>query len=398
MRVLVVEDDPLAARQIARALAQDLTLEVDTATSAAAARAAVGEATPDAVVVGFRLGGVADGGELIAELRGAAPHLAALVTTSPADVDATDRARAAFGPLGHVLRPVADAELLPRLHAACERARLEREVVRLERALDSRERALRATRGQVEQAAARLASTSTELATATERLVVAEQMAAVGRVVTGIAHELGQQLALVGYAEALKSRLAADPELVELADVIVRAQKRLAAMVDAIRDFSGADGARPLVREPADLAAVVDEALAIISYDRDVRRCRLIRRYQAHPICALHRDKAAQVVINLVHNAAQASASGGAIEIAVETSGGGLAILTVTDHGAGMPEDVLARLGEPFFTTRGDRGSGLGVGICKRIVEEHGGTLTFESVVGRGTSARVRLPTLEGGA
>jgi signal transduction histidine kinase len=59
-----------------------------------------------------------------------------------------------------------------------------------------------------------------------------------------------------------------------------------------------------------------------------------------------------------------------------------------------MPPEVVGRLGEPFFTTRGNRGSGLGVGICKRIVEEHGGALTFESAVGRGTTARVTVPLL----
>jgi len=393
-RVLVVENDPLAARQIAAVVREELGHAAQVATSAAAARAAVADDLPDAVVIDYRLSAVHDGGDLVAELRARDPHLAVVVTTSPADVEATERARAAFGPLGHVARPVAASELLPRLHAALERARLERQVVRLERELDQRERALRTSRGQAERAAAQLASTSSELATATERLVVAEQLAAVGRVVTGIAHELGQQLALVGYAEAIKTRVAADPETVELADVIVRAQKRLLAMVDAIRDFSGGD-TRPIAREPADLAAVVDEALALIAYDRDVKRCRVVRRLAAHPLCGLHRDKMAQVVINLVHNAALASGPGGEIEVAVAPDGPGAAVLTVTDRGAGMAADVLARLGEPFFTTRGDRGSGLGVGICRRIVEEHGGTLTFESSVGRGTIARVRLPTLE---
>jgi signal transduction histidine kinase len=59
-----------------------------------------------------------------------------------------------------------------------------------------------------------------------------------------------------------------------------------------------------------------------------------------------------------------------------------------------MAPEVVARLGEPFFTTRGDRGTGLGVGISRRIVEEHGGTLTFESTPGQGTRAIVSLPAL----
>jgi signal transduction histidine kinase len=381
-RVLVVDDDPLAARQVAQVVGEDIRHVVDIATSAAAARAfaAAPDARPDAAVIGFRLGGAADGTALAAELRAADPHLAVILTTAAGDGEGAERARAAAGPLAHLSRPAVAGELLPRLSAALERATLARQVDRLEHELEHRERAL--------------SSTSNELATATERLVVAEQLAAVGRVVGGIAHELEQQLALVGYAEALKSRLAVDPALVELADVIVNAQKRLLAMVDAIRDFSGGVSDRPLAVEPADLAAVVEEALAIIGYDRDVRRRRIVRRLAAHPLCRLHHDKMTQVVINLVHNAALATEDGGEIEVAVEEPAGGAALLTVTDRGAGMPPDVLARLGEPFFTTRGDRGSGLGVGICRRIVEEHGGTLTFSSVVGAGTTARVRLPTI----
>jgi signal transduction histidine kinase len=380
-RVLVVDDDPLAARQAAQVVGEELAHDVEVATSAAAARTAATDTRFDAAVLGFRLGSGTDAVELAAALRVDDPQLAVIVTTSSGDTEGAQRALAAFGVLAHVERPLVASEVLPRLAAALERRTLERRVARLERELESRERAL--------------TSASSELATATERLVVAEQLAAVGRVVGGIAHELGQQLALVGYAEALKSRLAADPELVELADVIVHAQKRLLATVDAIRDFSGGDHGRPLVREPADLAAVVDEALAIIGYDREVRRRTIVRRLAAHPLCRLHHDKMTQVVINLVHNAALASADGGTIEVAVEEPASGVALLTVTDRGAGMTPEVLAHLGEPFFSTRGERGSGLGVGICRRIVEEHGGELTFVSGVGKGTTATVRLPTLE---
>ncbi len=385
-RVLVIDGDPLAARQVAAAIAQDLGLAAEVATSPDAALAAP---PPDAVVVD-----VHSAASVLLALRARDPAIAVILTAAAADHEACARARATVGPLGWVSRPVDAGELLPRLAAALERARLQRQVAVLERRLASRERALDDSRGHAERTAAQLASASTELATATERLVVAEQLGAVGRVVGGIAHELGEQLALVGYAEALKSRVAHDPELVELADVIVRAQRRLLAMVDAIRDFSEGDVGRPLVREPADVAAVVDEALALIAYDREVRRRRLDRRVVGHPICLVHRDKLAQVVINLVHNAALASAPGAAIEVAIAEDGAD-ALVTVADHGVGMTADVLARLGEPFFTTRGARGSGLGVGICRRIVEEHGGSLAFESTPGKGTTASVRLPILE---
>ena len=96
-------------------------------------------------------------------------------------------------------------------------------------------------------------------------------------------------------------------------------------------------------------------------------------------------------------NAVLATEPGAEIQVAIDATDRH-AILTVTDAGAGMPPDVLARLGEPFFTTRGDRGSGLGVGICMRIVADHGGSVMYASEVGAGTTASVKLPLLEASA
>lgn len=390
--VLVVDDDPLAVRGLVATLDEGGAFEVVGATPPEALNLVPG---PAAAIVGMRVtaAGIEDGVALLSALTAADPLLEGLLTSSAADVEATVRALAAVGPLRHVTRPADGDALLPRVHAALERRALREHARDLEAQLAHRDLALTAQARQYER---ELAATHGSLATATERLVHAEQLAAVGRVAGGIAHQLSQQLALVGYAEALKSRVAGDPELVELAEVIVRAQKRLAAMVDEIRDFaSTADDRRPraLAREPADLAAVVEEALAIISYDRDVRRRRIARDWRARPIVALDHDKFSQVVINLVSNAVLATRPGDVVTLAI-TAVDGQATLTVADRGAGMPPDVLARLGEPFFTTRGDRGSGLGVGICMRIVEEHGGTLRFTSAVGEGTTATVALPVV----
>lgn len=383
-RIAILDDDPLGARQLAEVVAQGVGHE-----PVVAPLAEVGPI--GAAVVALR----GRASAAIAQLRERDPHLPVIAVCMASDADAFAEAAALVGPLAVVTRPVQAAELLPRLAAAIERAQLQRTVDELTRALAARDHALASTRGQAERARAALASTSSELATATERLVVAEQLAAVGRVVTGIAHELGQQLALVGYAEAIKMRVAGDAELVELADVIVGAQRRLLAMVDAIRDFSD-ESRGPIAREPADLAAVVDEALALLRHDPDVRRRTIARAVDGHPLCLCHHAKLAQVVINLVHNAALATRAGDTIELRVGVDAGGGARITVTDHGVGMPPEVVARLGEPFFTTRGDRGSGLGVGICRRIVEEHGGTLAFTSAPGAGTTAEIRLPTLGG--
>jgi signal transduction histidine kinase len=403
--IFIVDDDPLSASNLAAILAQEAGYEIRTFTSPDAIGALDAPESdavrPDAVITGHKSTGL-DGLALIEQLRQADPDVVGLVMTRSADEEATAEAIAAVGPLRHLHKPCSMADLLPRLRIWLERRQLQQALRETRSTLTSRSQALAESTREVERAEAELRTTHTELRAATERLVQAEQMAAVGRVAAAIAYELSRQLALVGYAEAIKSRVASDPELVELANIIVAAQKRLAAMVDEIRDFAAADGdgRGGFHREPADVAAVVDEALAIMRYDRDACQRTIERRYRSRPLAALHHHKFSQVVINLVSNAVQATRPGDVIvvelDVAREDGPGGkrVAALTVSDTGVGMPIEVLARLGEPFFTTRGDRGSGLGVGICMRIVEEHGGRLTYTSQVDRGTTARVAIPLL----
>jgi signal transduction histidine kinase len=378
-RIFAVDADPLATRSLQTLLGQEGDLEAETFTSVSAFRAAAAARPPDAVIAEVSLAGV-DGIDLVEAMTAADPNLVSLVVTSASDPDATAQALSRVGPLRLVHKPFKPHELLPRLRAGLERRALARALASARGALEHQHDALRA-----------------ELATATERLVEAEHFAAVARVLNGIAHEITSQLALVGYAEAIRSRVAGDPELVDLCDIIVSAHKRLCAMVDQVRDFVTEPHRAGFPREPADLVAVVDEALGILRYDRDVRTRNLVKRYRGRPLASLHREKFAQVIINLVSNAVLATRPGDTIEIELDTDADGT-VLTVSDRGVGMSPEVLARLGQPFFTTRGDRGSGLGVGICMQIVEEHGGSLTFSSEEGVGTRARVRLPLLEAAA
>jgi signal transduction histidine kinase len=402
--IYALDDDPLASQAAAALLDQESDLDVSTFTRLADLRAAIEARAPDAVLVEATLT-QADGIELVESMMREDPDLVGIVVTSASDRDASAQALSRVGPLRHVQKPFEARDLLPKLRAGLERRALALALSAARGALEQQQLALRASRAQVERTTAELEVTSSELATATERLVEAEQLAAVGRVLTGIAHEITSQLALVGYAEAIRTRVGFDPELVELCDVIVNAHKRLCAMVDQIRDFvseprraPGAGARAGLAREPADVMAVVDEALAIVRYDRDVRSRNLVKSYRARPLAALNREKFSQVVINLVSNAVLATQPGDTIDIDLDVDAeSGELMLTVSDRGAGMSPAVLARLGQPFFTTRGDRGSGLGVGICMRIVEEHGGSLTYVSEEGVGTQARVRMPQLEGG-
>jgi signal transduction histidine kinase len=146
------------------------------------------------------------------------------------------------------------------------------------------------------------------------------------------------------------------------------------------------------------VASVIDEALAILRYDRDVVARQLVREFRTRPLARLDRGKFGQVIINLVRNAAQASEPRTTITVGLDERDGGEVAITVADQGTGMAPEVVARLGEPFFTTRGERGTGLGLGISRRIVDEHGGAIRFDSAPGAGTTVTVTLPPIAPGA
>jgi signal transduction histidine kinase len=105
----------------------------------------------------------------------------------------------------------------------------------------------------------------------------------------------------------------------------------------------------------------------------------------------VNEDKLLQVVLNLVGNALQATSDGGRVRVGVIRDGEH-AVLEVQDDGPGIPPEVVERIWEPFFTTKGAKGTGLGLGITRRIVEEHGGRISVRTRPNEGAMFRVELP------
>ncbi len=386
--VYVIDDDPLVTESLGTALRLETGYDVRTFTSGTAALAAMPRQPPDVLITDFKMPAL-DGLQVLRATRQAYPDAVLILLTGYADKESAIRAINEVGIYQYVEKPWVLDDLLHKIHTGLERRDLALRLRAANADLERRNEELARSLGEVARAHEELRQTH-------ERLIEAERLGAVGRVVSAIAHEIGNQLALVGYAEAIKQKVGqSDAEVAEFAEVIVAAQKRLSAMVTEIKDFARHQGqpGEPLLLEPADVAACVDEALSILRYDRDVSARVLVRDVRPGPLARLHRGKFAQVVINLVRNAAQASGRGDEIAVSLSERDGRV-ILTIADKGIGMAPEVVARMGEPFFTTRGDRGTGLGVGISRRIVEEHGGTLSFESVLGQGTRAIVSLPAL----
>jgi signal transduction histidine kinase len=202
-----------------------------------------------------------------------------------------------------------------------------------------------------------------------------------------VAHELKNPLSAVKGLVQLLARGAEDERTRERLRVIDGEVSRMETILRDYLSFSRPlDDLRP---EPVEVGAVVDEVLAVLEARAESAGVSLIRTGgPAEATCDPRRLK--EALLNLIANALEATPRRGSVEVAVSGSAEGATIL-VRDTGRGIKPEDLARVGTPFFTTR-EGGTGLGVVLARAVIRQHGGELRFDSEVGRGTTATVRLP------
>ncbi|NTU83925.1 MAG: PAS domain-containing protein [Chloroflexales bacterium] len=282
---------------------------------------------------------------------------------------------------------------------------------------------LAATNQQLEGALLQLERAHTALKAAQVQLVRSEKMRALGQLVAGVAHEVNTPLAFVANnLDFLAESLQALRDLHASYHDLVADTPGLAARLRAADDAAGVeqiwadlDELVPDSRDGVARIATIVQALRVFARPDDpgtqaadlnaglastVRIARasaqagvvISERYGQIPPVVCNPGQINQVALNLLTNAIQAIQGAG--EVVVSSScEDAMAVVTVSDTGPGMDEATLARLGEPFFTTRPvGAGTGLGIAISRGIVERHGGRLEFDSAPGRGTTARLLLP------
>ncbi len=225
-----------------------------------------------------------------------------------------------------------------------------------------------------------------------------DRLAALGVLAAGVAHEVRNPLVGIrGSAQLLEREPGFPSELREFTGVIIRQVDRLNRIVDGLLAFAGE---RPLALQPCNVHQILEEALHLEEPARRAARITLTRRYDPElPAVAGDPDRLLQVFLNLARNGAEAmAATGGELSVhtrferaAPQCGGRAAALVEITDRGGGIPPEIQAQLFNPFFTTK-DGGTGLGLPITLRIVEEHGGTIEVQSRAGEGTTFRVLLP------
>jgi two-component system sensor histidine kinase HydH len=229
----------------------------------------------------------------------------------------------------------------------------------------------------------------TQVKSLEEELRRSERMAALGKMAAGVAHELRNPLSSIkGLALLLKSKFQEKSNDLETADILVQEVERLNRSIGELLDYT-----RPqkLIKEDVHPEEVVHKALSLIRMDAESMGVKTeIHVTGIIPAIQADQDKLNQVFLNLFLNSIQAMEHGGKLDIQITNEGGNVTF-TVKDTGCGIDKDDLPRVFDPYFTTKPE-GTGLGLAMSVKIIEEHGGTISFHSEPDKGTTVIVTLP------
>lgn len=233
------------------------------------------------------------------------------------------------------------------------------------------------------------AAIAVENARLAQEMVNTERLSAVGRMAGTIIHDIKNPMGTLRmYAQVIK-RKSGNEEAAEMADEIIRQIDRFVKMTQEVLDFSRGISAMKREVEPVEL--VLEAGLKTIEQDLWKKKISVVRQFAYTGPCLLDAEKMIRVFYNLAGNAADAMADGGTLTVTTGKNNGRLQI-EFTDTGIGIPEEVRARVFEPFFTHGKKQGTGLGLAIVKKIIDDHRGTIEIESEQNKGTTFRILLP------
>ncbi|HEY0376493.1 MAG TPA: PAS domain S-box protein [Pyrinomonadaceae bacterium] len=231
-----------------------------------------------------------------------------------------------------------------------------------------------------------------------QRAAQADKLRALGQLASGVAHDFNNALtAILGRAQLMR-RQVTDESLTRNLDVIQTAAEDAAATVRRIQTFARQSPAREF--EPLDVSRLLADAIEITRtrWHNEARLRGLLYAVELETQGPVYVSGIAselrEVFVNLIVNAVDAMPGGGQMLIGCEREGDSVR-LRFSDSGTGMPEEVRERIFEPFYTTKGAHGTGLGLAVSYGIIERHEGHITVESEAGRGATFQIDLPAAE---
>ena len=223
------------------------------------------------------------------------------------------------------------------------------------------------------------------------RLVQADKLSSIGLLAAGVAHEVNTPLAVIStYSQMLAKQVSGDDQKAKLLDKIAKQTFRASEIVNSLLNFSRTS---PTDFADVDLNKVIRETASLVEHQfQKAGVATDLVLAENLPVVRGNSGKLQQVFLNLFINARDAMPEGGLLTIR-SRSESGFAVIEVADTGQGIPPEHLARIYDPFFTTKGPKkGTGLGLSISYGIVHEHEGLIEVDSAVGGGTRFRLEFP------
>jgi signal transduction histidine kinase len=222
-----------------------------------------------------------------------------------------------------------------------------------------------------------------------EQLSRAKHLSSLGEMVAGVSHEIRNPLGIISSsAELLKKKMKPDDASARIPDIIIEESGRLN---NIITDFLNYARPREPNLFPCSVVGVIDKIIEYLSSQMENQGHTINTHYDGNvPKIQADADMLYQAFLNILLNAMQAMPDGGIIDIAAFSRDNHLWI-TFEDHGPGIKKEAMGKLWDPFFTTK-DKGTGLGLGIVKNIIEAHNGNIRIENRSKGGARVAIRLP------
>ena len=343
---------------------------------------------PDLILLDLAMPGLS-GFEILNALRADRRNEQIPVLVLTGDPSAQNKRRAlAAGATDLLVKPFDPSEVSMRIRNLLQARFLRLEIQEQNHLLEER---VRERTGQLENAL-------TDLQAAQRQAVQQERLSAFGEMAGGVVHDFSNALmSVIGYSEMLLTNPASradEATALEYLRIINTAGRDGAHVVSRLRDFYRPRGAADLF-ESLDLKEIALQSIALAkprcTKRENGRSIRFETDLEASATVAGIAAELREVLTNLVFNAIDAIPGEGVITLRTRQQEGDV-IVEVIDNGAGMSAEVRQRCLEPFFTTKGDRGTGLGLAMVFGIIKRHQGTLEIDSEPGRGTTLRIRLP------
>lgn len=377
-KILIVDDSPVDGRLLKSILSADY--QVLEAEDGASALDIIAKDFPDIILLDIQMPGM-DGFEVCRRIKAEMAHQAIPVLFFTSSADVKDKVRGfELGAIDYVVKPIVPEEVKARVKAHLKIA-------------DDRQRM-----------AERLKNADAQLKDIMTQVIQTEKMAAIGEITAGVAHELKQPLNVTKIIcqsimrDIEKNRFDAQSAKQDLPELLNQ-MNRMAQIIDHMRTFSKRTTGKTL--EEVNVNDVVENVFIFLGQQLITHNVAVDKQYAKElPRINVDAIRLEQVFMNLITNARQAmtAAGKGGMKIEIKTYAGEdkkTVVIEFKDNGPGIPQELYEKIFEPFFTTKpAGEGTGLGLTIAKKTIEEQGGKIEVESTLGEWARFRVLLPVI----